>query len=184
MIFLHRPCDPPAPRPRRRPGRWRSRRRGRGRGCEGDLQLLPFFRLDDDVRDLPVLLVRHHLDDASELRAVRRPRLEPDKTSLLQVVLQNSFYPDPDIPRARELTPAARPGPRPSCRGRGLGVALCPPRLRGETPFRATARTRRVHPRRIAPAGQNAYPHTRLLSPAMMSGVYGIRDDPWKPPCE
>ena len=63
--------------------------------------MLPFFRLDDDVRDLPDLLVRHHLDDASELRAVSRPRLEPDKTSLLQVVLQislllNQIYPVPD----------------------------------------------------------------------------------------
>ena len=72
-----------------------------GEAGEGDLQLLPFFRLDDDVRDLPALLVRHYLDDASELRSVSRPRLEPDKTSLLQVVLQISLlliqiYPVPD----------------------------------------------------------------------------------------
>src|SRR5918994_1620386 len=77
-----------------------------GVGVEGeagdrDLQLLPFFRLHDDVRNLPALLVRHHLDDASDLRAVSHACLEPDKTSLLQVVLQislllNQIYPVPD----------------------------------------------------------------------------------------
>ena len=51
----------------------------------------PSLRLDDDVRDLPALLVRHHLGDAADLRTVSRPRFEPDKTSFLQVDLQIIF---------------------------------------------------------------------------------------------
>src|SRR5829696_5609939 len=67
-------------------------------GIEGEvrdrnLQPFPALRLDDDVGDLAALLVFYNIGDAADLATVRRPRLEPDETSFLQVVLRSSFLP-------------------------------------------------------------------------------------------
>src|SRR5215208_1197949 len=65
-----------------------------GVGIEGEvrdrnLQPFPALRLDDDVGDLAALLVFYNIGDAADLTTVRRPRLEPDETSFLQVVLRS-----------------------------------------------------------------------------------------------
>src|SRR5215218_6285197 len=60
---------------------------------DGNLQPFSPLRLDDDVGDLAALLVFYQIGDAADLATVRRPRLEPDETSFLQVVLRSSFLP-------------------------------------------------------------------------------------------
>src|SRR5215207_6168235 len=57
-----------------------------GVGVEGEVR-------DRNLQPFPALLVFYHIGDAADLATVRRPRLEPDETSFLQVVLRSSFLP-------------------------------------------------------------------------------------------